>query len=327
MADIIHLGLGPLGQKVIQFAVERGFSIVGAVDPAEEIAGKDLGEVCGLDAQNIPVCANLAGALEGKNAEVALVTTVSSLEKLESQVTELANAGLHIVSTCEELSYPWLTQPEIAKRIDALCKEKGVVCLGTGINPGFLMDYLPNVMTGMCQKVTAVRVWRVQDASVRRIPFQQKIGAGLTVEQFKAKEATGTLRHVGLPESLDMIACRLGWDVDSKTESLGPVMAEEDISTGYTPITKGMARGVEQIAKGCVDGKEVITLHFRAAVGEPESYDRILIEGDPTIDSKITGGVNGDTATCAITLNAIRSVLAATPGLKTMCDIPAVSYC
>jgi 4-hydroxy-tetrahydrodipicolinate reductase len=194
------------------------------------------------------------------------------------------------------------------------------------VNPGFLMDFLPIALTGISHRIEAVRVWRVQDASVRRIPFQQKIGAGLTLEQFRQKEAAGTLRHVGLPESLDMIAARIGWRLDRKTEGLEPVMATEDVNTGYTPIRKGMARGVEQTGRGYLAGKEVLTLHFRAAVGEPESYDRVRIEGEPEIDSRIAGGVNGDIATCAITLNAIRSILASSPGLKTMCDIPVVAY-
>jgi len=326
MTNIIHLGLGPLGLKVVHHAAERGLNIVGAVDPAEEIAGRALSDLCDLPGTDLQVSPTVQGALQERKAEVALVTTVSSLEKLEPQVIELAREGLHVVSTCEELSYPWNTQPELANRIDSLCKEHGVVCLGTGVNPGFLMDYLPTVMAGVCQRVDSVKVTRVQDASVRRIPFQQKIGAALTVEQFREKEATGALRHVGLPESLDMIACRVGWDLDRKTESLGPVIADEDIDSGYRPIEKGMARGVEQIARGYVSDKEVITLHFRAAVCEPESYDRIQIDGDPGIDSRIAGGVHGDTATVAITVNAIRSVLASAPGLKTMCDIPVVSY-
>jgi len=326
MTDILHLGLGPLGRTVVRHAVERGLNIAGVVDPAEDIAGKALSDLCDLPGTDLRVCPSVQEALQERRAEVALVTTVSSLAKLEPQIIELAHEGLHIVSTCEELSYPWRTQPDLANRIDAVCKKHGVVCLGTGVNPGFLMDYLPAVLTGVCQRVDAVKVSRVQDASVRRVPFQQKIGAALTLEQFRAKGAAGALRHVGLPESLDMIACRIGWELDRKTESLDPVIAEHDVDTGYKPIEKGLARGVEQVARGYVRGKEVITLHFRAAVGEPESYDRIQIEGDPAIDSRIAGGVHGDTATVAITVNAIRSVLAATPGLKTMCDIPVVSY-
>jgi 4-hydroxy-tetrahydrodipicolinate reductase len=282
--------------------------------------------LCDADRLGVTVSGSLGEALAGKSVEVAIVTTVSSLAALESQVAEIAKAGLHIVSTCEELFYPWETQPEIAMRIDSVCREHGVACLGTGVNPGYLMDYLPTVLSGLCQDVKSVKVWRVQDASVRRVPFQQKIGAGLTVEEFEAKKKAGTLRHVGLPESVDFIANRLGFKLDRNVESLDAVIAEEDIDTGYKPIGKGMACGVHQVGRGFVGDDEVITLTFTAAVGEAESYEQVEIEGVPTIRSRIAGGVNGDIATCAITLNAVRSVLGANPGLRTMAEVGAVSF-
>jgi hypothetical protein len=327
MINTVHVGIGPLGQKVLRYTVERGcFNIVGAVDPDPEKAGKDLGRLCGIEPLGITIRDNLADAIEGQSVDVALVTTVSSLVALESQVAELANARLNIVSTCEELFYPWKTNPEIAGRIDEICRKNGIACVGTGVNPGYLMDLLPTVLSGLCQSVRKVEVWRVQDASVRRIPFQQKIGAGLTLDEFEAKRKAGTLRHVGLPESVDFIAERLGFKLDKKTESLEPVVAESQIDTGYKPIAKGMACGVQQVGRGFVGDREVITLNFRAAVGEPESYDQVHIEGEPEIKSRITGGVNGDIATCAITLNAVRSILQVGPGLKTMAQIPPIAY-
>jgi 4-hydroxy-tetrahydrodipicolinate reductase len=327
MINTVHVGIGPLGQKVLRYAVERGcFNVVGAVDPDPEKAGKDLGQLCGIEPLGITIRDNLAEAIKGKSVDVALVTTVSSLVALESQVAELANARLNIVSTCEELFFPWKTNPQVAEKIDEICRRNGIACVGTGVNPGYLMDLLPTVLSGLCQNVKRVEVWRVQDASVRRIPFQQKIGAGLTLEEFEAKRKAGTLRHVGLPESVDFIAERLGWKLDKSTESLEPVVAESQIDTGYKPITKGMACGVHQVGRGFVGDREVITLNFRAAVGEPESYDQVHIDGEPEIKSRISGGVNGDIATCAITLNAVRSILQAGPGLKTMAQIPPIAY-
>jgi len=212
MINTVHVGIGPLGQKVLRYAVERGcFNVVGAVDPDPEKVGKDLGQLCGIESLGVTVRDNLADAINGKSVDVALLTTVSSLVALESQVAGLADAKLNIVSTCEELFYPWKTSPEVAGRIDEKCRQNGVACVGTGVNPGYLMDLLPTVLSGLCQNVKKVEVWRVQDASVRRIPFQQKIGAGLTMEQFEAMRDAGTLRHVGLPESVGFIAERLGF--------------------------------------------------------------------------------------------------------------------
>ena len=327
MINVVQIGLGPLGIKTVQFAIQRGcFNFVGAVDINPAITGKDLGTLCGLAPLGVTVKSTLAEAIAETPPQVAILTTVSSIEKLAPQVREIAKQNIHIVSTCEELFYPYKTKPQLAEQINEFCQQHSVTCLGTGVNPGFLMDFLPTVASGVCQSIDSIEVSRIQDASIRRIPFQQKIGAGLTLEQFEAKKNEGTLRHVGLPESVDFLANRLGFNIDRNTESLEPVIAEEEITTGYKPIQPGMARGVQQIGRGFVGDKEVITLKFRAAVGEPQAYDEINIKGDPPIHSRITGGVNGDTATCAITLNAIRSVLDATPGLKTMADIPPVAY-
>lgn len=328
MIKVIQLGLGPLGQKVVKFALERSFiKLVAAVDPAPDKAGKDLGEVCGVDNLNITVCPDLPAALKSARASVALVTTVSSVKKLEPQVIELAEAGLNVVSTCEELSFPWKTQPQVSKRIDEAFRKNKVACVGTGVNPGYLMDFLPSILTGVCQKVEQVKISRVQDATPRRVPFQQKIGAGLTLPQFHEKVAAGTLRHVGLTESVHMIAHHLGWKLEKVTEDLNPVIAEKDIQGGYMPITKGLASGVAQSARGYMNKKEVIILQFRAAVGEPESFDRVEIKGVPDIVSTISGGVNGDIATCAITINAVRSIVDSKPGLRTMIDMHPIGYC
>ena len=327
MIEIVHVGLGPLGQMMIRSAVKRGaFRIVAAVDSDPAKIGKDLGAFCGLEPLGVTIAASLGEAMRGKSAQVAVVTTVSSLGALEPQLVPLAQAKLHVVSTCEELSFPWRRQPQLARRIDRLCRDSSIACIGTGVNPGFLMDYLPTVLTGLCQEVTGVRVWRVQDASVRRIPFQQKIGAGLTTQEFEAEVKAGTLRHVGLPESVDFIAARLGWTLDKTTESIEPVMAEREITSGYRPIAKGMVRGVYQVGRGFRGSDEVVTLTFRAAVGEPESYEEIQIEGEPAFRSRIAGGINGDLATCAVTLNAVRSILKAGPGLRTMADLPVPSW-
>jgi 4-hydroxy-tetrahydrodipicolinate reductase len=327
MIEVVHVGIGPLGQMMVRSAAARGsFRIVGAVETDPAKIGKDLGELCGIGRLGVTVSGSLDEAIRGKPVKVAVVTTVSSLAAFEPQAVQIARAKLPIVSTCEELSFPWRTQPELARRIDKVCRDNGIACMGTGVNPGYLMDFLPTALTGLCQKVTGVRVWRIQDASIRRIPFQQKIGAGLTPAEFEAKRKAGTLRHVGLVESVDYIAARLGWKLDRSTESLEPVMAEQTVTSGYKPIAQGMARGVYQVGRGFIGGNEVITLTFRAAVGEPESYDEVRIEGEPTFSSKIAGGINGDIATCAVTLNTVRSILNAGPGLRTMADLPAPSW-
>ncbi len=329
MINVIQVGIGALGQQVLQYLSERdGVNVVGVVDLNPDLIGKDISEIVKTETTGVVVYKSLeeAKSKAKEKPEVAVLTTVSSIEKLVGQVEEAAKSGLHVVSTCEELTFPWKQHPNAAEKIDSICKEYGVSCLGTGINPGFLMDYLPSAFTSVCQRVDSITVERVQDASVRRIPFQQKIGAALSHDEFQAKKDNGTLRHVGLPESVDLIAQAMGWDLDENRETLEPVIAKEKITNGYKPIEKGNPAGVEQVGSGFVNGNEVIKLVFRAAVGEEKSYDKIIIKGLPNITTEIDGGLNGDVATCAITVNAVRSVVGSVPGLKTMLDVPVPAY-
>jgi len=329
MINVIQVGIGALGQQVLQYLCERkGVNVIGVVDLNPDLIGKDISEIIDTESTGVHVYKSLEEAISKakQKPEVAVLTTVSSIGKLVGQVEEAANLGLHVVSTCEELTFPWKQHPEAAQKIDDVCMKNGVTCLGTGVNPGFLMDYLPSAFTSVCQRVDSLTVERVQDASVRRIPFQQKIGAALTRDEFQAKKENGSLRHVGLPESVDLIAHAMGWKLDENRETLEPVIAKEKITNGYKPIEKGNPAGVEQVGSGFVNGDEKIKLVFRAAVGEEKSYDRITIKGLPNITTEIHGGLNGDVATCAITVNAVRSVTSSTPGLKTMLDVPVPAY-
>ncbi|MEL7835211.1 hypothetical protein [Fodinibius sp. Rm-B-1B1-1] len=325
MIKVVQLGLGPIGQRLTRYLSEReGIQIVGGIDPDPQKTGKDLGKWADIQEMNITVSPNLDSCLSVDDADVAVISTVSSLKKLEAQVKEVADCGLDIVSTCEELSHPWQTQPELARRIDDYCKQQGVSCVGTGVNPGFLMDFLPSVLTSVCRKVEHIKVKRMQDARPRRKPFRDKIGAGLTEEEFNEKR--DTIRHVGLPESVYMIADAMNWELTDMSETLEPIQADKSIQTESGTVKRGDVAGVRQVARGYQDDQEVITLIFEAAVGIEHSHDSIYITGDPAFTSTVEGGVNGDIATSAIIVNTTQAISRATPGLKTMLDITAPAY-
>ncbi len=325
--DILQVGLGPLGIKIANFIARRdGLTTIAAVDKNPELIGKDLGELCGGEASGIIIRGDIAEAIKKVKPHVAVLTTVSDLERIAPQIEEIVKHGIPVVSTCEELSFPWKTAPELARRINQAAIASNVAVLGTGVNPGYLMDALPAFLTAVCQDVKAISVNRFQNAQFRRIPFQQKIGAGLTPEEFEKKKNDGSLRHVGLTESIHLIAHRMGWQLDKTEDIITPVIAQKNIDTPVMTISKGNATGVRQVGNGYVGGEVKIKLTFQATVGEPESFDEVIIHGTPHIHSKISGGVNGDVATCAITLNAIPQVLRSAAGLKTMVDVPPISF-
>jgi len=328
-ARVVIFGLGPLGVAIAKAILDKkGMKIVGAVDIAKDISGKDLGEVLNLGKSlGVTVTSDGEALLGRVKADIAVVATKSSVKDIHPQLALCARNEVDVISTCEELSYPYYRYPELSKEIDALAKKHGVTILGTGINPGYLMDALPITLTGACLRVDKVTVTRMMDSSKRRIPFQKKIGTGLTPEEFSKKIREKIITgHVGLTESIAMIASALGWKLDEIREfPPEPFIAEKQIVTPYATVKPGYVTGLKSVAHGVKDTKPVIVLEFFAHAGVEEEYDAISIEGVPNLNQKIIGGVHGDVGTVAVILNMIPKVLNAQPGLATMKDLPLPS--
>jgi hypothetical protein len=325
---VLHVGLGPIGTAVVrQVATRRGFKVVGAIDIDAAKLGRDLGEVAGLDRRlRVKVSDDLRAVVKATAPDVAVLCTSSSLKKVWPQIEAVLKLKLPIVSTTEELAYPWWNQKSLSRKIDAAARKAKVAVVGTGVNPGFTMDALPITLTGVCQDVTSIAVNRIQDARSRRLPFQQKIGCGLTPDQFQARVDAGTVRHVGLAESIAMIAAAMGWKLEKVTDQIKPVVSHEGISSPLLTVAPGQVCGLIQDGVGYVAGKPLITLHMEAYLGAPESYDSVDVEGTPRLAMKIAGGVHGDVATASITVNSIPKVIAAAAGLHTMRTLPIPSW-
>jgi 4-hydroxy-tetrahydrodipicolinate reductase len=227
-----------------------------------------------------------------------------------------------VVSTCEELSYPYRTHPELAAKLDTAAKEWGVALVGTGVNPGFVMDKLVITLGAVSQKIAHAKAVRIVDASKRRLPLQKKIGAGLSVEEFRARVREGTIKHVGLPESAAMVADSLGLAVDEITETIEPKIATEKVQTEFLTVEAGQAAGVHQIARGLSGGKELIYMELQMYVGAKDPADTITLTGHPNISLTIPGGSHGDIATASVAVNSILPILNAQAGLRTARDLP-----
>ena len=325
---VIHFGLGPIGAGVVrQVANRKGFKVVGAVDVDPAKVGRDLGDVAGVGRQlKVKVSNDARKAIKASKPDVAVLCTQSSLKKVLPQIEAIVKMKVPIVSTTEELAYPTKANMRYAREIHQLAKKYKVAILGTGVNPGFVMDALPITLTGVCERIEAIRIDRVQDARIRRLPFQQKIGAGLTREQFQKKVDDGSVRHVGLTESVSMIADALGWKVDKITDEIQPKIASAAVASEFLAVDPGYVCGIVQDGVGYRDGEAVITLHMEAYLGAPESYDAVEITGSPALKMKLAGGVHGDVATASITVNSIPKILDVAPGLHTMRDMPLPSF-
>jgi 4-hydroxy-tetrahydrodipicolinate reductase len=325
---VLHFGLGPIGSAVArQIASRPGFKLVGAVDVDPSMVGRDLGDVIELNRRvGVRVHDDAVRALKVAKPNVVVHCTGSAIKEVLADLETILKAKAAIVSTTEELSYPGYTHIRQARQIHALAKKARVAVLATGVNPGFAMDTLPIALTAACERVDRIHVQRVQDARLRRLPFQQKIGAGLTTEQFAKKVREGSVRHVGFTESIAMIADALGWTLDRISDDVQPKLAQVTISSEFLAVDPGYVSGIIQDGVGYRKGDAVIRLHLEAYLGAPESYDSVEIEGSPRLSMRIPGGIPGDLATASLVVNSIAKVLAAPPGLHTMRDLALPSF-
>src|SRR5215213_7301216 len=259
---VLHVGLGPIGAAVVRQVAERkGFRIVGAADIDAAKAGRDLGEVAGVGRKlRVKVSGDVRKAIKSAKPDVVVLCTSSSLKRVLPQMQEIIKLKVPIVSTTEELAYPTKGNMKYARVIHELAKRSKVAVLGTGVNPGFVMDALPIALTGVCERVEALRIDRIQDARIRRLPFQQKIGAGLTREQFQKKVDDRSVRHVGLAESITMIADALGWKLDRVTDEIQPKIATATVASEFLAVDEGYVCGIVQDGVGYRGGEPVIKL-------------------------------------------------------------------
>jgi hypothetical protein len=325
---VAQFGLGPIGLETLKLAATKPWAkIVGGIDINPAFIGKPLAKITG-DKKVGPakVYRSLEELLQVAKPDVIFHTAVSKVSTAYPQIEPIVRRGISVVSSCEELLYPALREPKLAAQLDAACRAGGARVLGTGVNPGFVMDVLPVCLTGVCRDVQAVHVQRVVDATTRRGPLQRKIGSGWTPAEFEMRFKAGTAGHAGLKESAALIAHALGWKLDELVETGKAMVALQDIKTPHVTVAKGQCCGIHQVAVGRIKGKVKITLDIKMYLQAPNPHDSVQIVGEPTINNIITTGVAGDGATVASLVNAAPRVLKAQPGLLLMTDIGAPSF-
>ena len=326
--QVAHVGLGAIGLEVVRLLVHRtGVRVVAACDISPHLVGTSLRHALDEDLyDDLTIVASLADVPTSRSGADLVVThtTSSSLARCLPELLAAVEAGAHVVSSCEELSYPWLRAPDAARTLDRAARAAGVSVVGTGVNPGFAMDYLPIVLSGAARHVESVQVHRVQDAQQRRQPLQAKVGAGISPEEFQQRVAAGTIGHVGLTESAQAVAAALGWATLPgfvTTESIEPVLAQSPVPSAFGTIEPGRVAGIDQVAVVSVSDVERVRLRLSMAVGIGPSRDDIRLTGDPDLHLSVPDGLHGDTATAAALVNTIDSIRKAEPGLRVMSEL------
>lgn len=320
---VAQFGLGPIGIESLKLAANKPWiQVVGAVDIDPAKVGKDLGGLTRMPRlKGTSVHRSVEDLLKHGKPEVVLHTTVSKFKDAYPQLEPLTRLGINVVSSCEELLFPQFKEPALAARLDQICRENGARVVGTGVNPGFVMDVLPLCLTGVSREVRSIRVERVVNASTRRAPLQKKIGSGLAPAEFRKLFAEGRAGHAGLKESAALIAHCLGWKAEKITETGDAMVADHDIRTQYLEVKKGWTCGLHQHAEAEAGGKVCVTLDIKMYLDAKDPHDAIWIDGEPPLEVVVKGGVAGDHATVAALLNTAGRILEAKPGLLLMSDL------
>jgi len=325
---IAQFGLGPIGIETLKLAATKPWAkIIGGIDIDPDKIGQSLADLTGVASlRNARVYGSLDELIDKAKPDVIFHTSVSKIKAAVEQIEPMVRAGISVVSSCEELLYPPLREPKLAKRLNSLCRKHGARVLGTGVNPGFVMDVIPICLTGVCRNVTAIHVQRVVNATTRRGPLQKKIGSGLAPAEFERRFNAGKAGHAGLKDSAALIAHCLGWKISELIETCETVVADHDIKTPHVAVKRGQCCGLHQYGEAKVNGKVVLTLDLKMYLDAPNPHDATQIIGEPSLNLRLDGGVAGDAATVASLVNTAPRVLKASPGLLLMTDIGVPSF-
>ncbi len=330
MSDIsvVLWGMGSMGSGMGRMLAEKtGVRIAGGIASREKKSGEDIGDLIGLDRQLGVKATNKPAEAIDSDADVVLNATGSFREDVREELEFALERGCDVISIAEEMAYPQAADADFADELDRLARENGVSLLGTGINPGFVLDLLIITLSGACFEVEKIEASRVNDLSPFGPTVMKTQGVGTTVEEFEEGVKSGEIvGHIGFRESIEMVADRLGWQLDSVEESREPIVSETHRETEHVEVEPGMVAGCRHIARGIKDGQELIVLKHPQQIHPDqagvETGDYIKIYGDPGVDMAIQPEIPGGKGTMAVTINMIPQIVKAEPGLRTMADLP-----
>ncbi len=325
-------GFGAMGSGMAEVLLrKKGVDVVGVCDIHPDRMGKSMFEVLGVpkgDRKDVVIKGDITKVIKKESADVVLLCTDSYTAKTFDKIKLIVELGINVVSTAEEMSYPKAQEPKLAAKIDKLAKANGVSVLGTGINPGLMMDLLAILMTGACTDVEYVKAERVNSLSPFGPAVMEEQGVGITLDEFNKQSAAGHLAgHVGFNESVNMICDAIGWKLDKPVEqTMAPIVSNVYRKTKYAEVQPGNVAGCTMKGYGYVDGKLAVEMIHPQQI-EPElegtdTGDYVIIKGTPHVNLSNKPEIPGGIGTIAMCINMIPHVINARPGLHTMIDLP-----
>jgi 4-hydroxy-tetrahydrodipicolinate reductase len=323
------LGTGQMGSGIVKLLLRKqGLELVGVHGRRADRAGVDVGDAIGLDQKiGVALTADLPAMLSEAKPNVVIQATCSRVEQAADEIKAAVQEGANVISIAEEMAYPSYEAPELSAEIHQLAVQNGVTVVGTGINPGFVLDLLVICLTGVCYRVESITARRINDLSPYGPSVLQTQGVGITPEAFKQGVKDGSVvGHFGFPESISMIARALGWKIDKIEQTREPIISKVHRETPFVKIEPGLTAGCTHTAKGYMDGKPVIHLihpqQVHPHLEDVQTGDTIEIKGEPDVTFSSGPEIPGGIGTIALAVNMIPQAVSSQPGLKTMADLP-----
>ncbi|TVP96606.1 MAG: NADP-binding protein [Acholeplasmatales bacterium] len=323
-------GYGAMGKGIANMLLKKkGVTVVGVCDVDEHLVGKGFLDFLSVesDHENHCIVSDVDALLHQAPMDVMIIATDSFTKKTFSKIVTVIEHGVNVISTAEEMAFPMANEPELSQEIDGLAKKNQVTVLGTGINPGFIMDLLVLALTGCMEEVQHIEAERVNSLSPFGPTVMEEQGVGISLETYHQRMEAGTLAgHVGFKESVHMIASGLGVKLSHFEQQMKPIVSNTNRKSKYGEVQPGHLAGIDMSAQGHVSGKSFISMKHPQQI-EPEvegtaTGDYIRLRGIPNISMSINPEIDGGIGTIAMCVNMIPHVINATPGLKTMLDLP-----
>ncbi len=324
---VLLWGLGAMGSGMAAMVFEKNdMEIVAAIDTHPAKVGKDIGDILGLPSSGVIVTDDPREGFSNK-PDIALIATSSFLKDVFPNIKYALENNAAVITIAEEMAFPWAASEALAAEIDLIAKKQGKAVLGTGINPGFVLDTLIISLTGICREVKHIHGKRVNNLAPFGPTVMRTQGVGTTPGEFNEGLASGEIvGHVGFRQSAMLIGKALGWEIDEVVEDRQPIITNVQRATKYVKVAPGNVAGCRHTARAYSNGKEVIFLeHPQQVCPEAEGIktgDYITIDGDPPVNLAIEPEIPGGTGTIAIAVNMVPLVLKGAPGLLTMADLP-----
>ena len=331
LVKIAIWGFGAMGSGMAKMILsKKGFDIVGISDSYEKIIGKSIFTILDLEnplSHDVLIEKNIEKILIREKPDLVLLATDSFTRKAFDKIKLIVEHKCNVISTAEEMAFPAAKEPKLTKEMDKLAKDNGVTILGTGINPGMMMDLLAICISGVMQNVESMQIKRVNSLSPFGPTVMEEQGVGLSLDEFNKKLENNEISgHVGFIESTYMIAKALGLKVEKFEQSLTPIIANIERKSKYGFAKVGDVAGVNMKSISTLSNNiEIDMIHPQQIEPELEGIntgDFVKINGSPEINLSNIPEVDGGIGTIAICVNMIPHVINSKPGLKTMIDLP-----